>query len=1408
MKIKKTIAICTSAILIMNMVAPYGVVYVQAKEVADNWDWENTNVPSYFQSISTSKHDSVRKSVLSYTNSVIPRMFNVPETNKDGEEIHYFAPNNLMSKSIQYVSFIETKHLEKLGFAYSEYLGTPRDAPTTIFKSNEIRKIYWNKSDFYVNDITIYQSVFEDNKIQSLDLPHKVIEIKDNAFKNNQIASIKGWEKVKTLGIGVFEKNKLVSFLPNGYEFTIPKTISVIPSRAFLDNELTYVKIPENVLNVNDYAFGGNPINSIYFENANTVISTRILYNADQRPVPKVTVYGHGQSSTAKTFAERSNYKYVDVDEYEFYVFAAEEAKTKAKIDAAYEKINGMEDSEVKNEFLKRLALLEYSFDIEPFVIQAEKTHLRKDYQTAIEKVNTLEEGTVKNHFTKRLSAVLYAIETKRYQEIKEEINKIGDQINMEQINELKNELDTFENATIVEELVTQLESKEEKAIQNTYKLALSYIAFAKRYPMVRNVVNAQKQIDLLADDYVLKETFTLTYDDPYLKDSDGHYVVNKEASYEKEVRCEDEQCTTDYKKNEKGEYVLLSGLSEPIYEQDPLYGQSYTITKETGSKTILQQKLDEFSQEIYAEAAVDIAEKYLTQEKIDDALILVLSLKDSEKKTTLEDRLAIVQTKREQIEDVLLDVEKIIKKYGKVKTEEVYNEALTKIDELNHVLLIKTYREQLEQVHYKNKLEAIIEEGELNGLTKDTKTKAFVYLALLHEEDAQYNAYFTAVDHLISEYNQYYNDYLIIQRKIQAIDTKDKTTFTQAVLQEIREDIYQLKNNNPHKEALQQAFIDLQNAYNQLVEVSDLEKTIANQMEYLSTQKETVTINELKNVQQQILRVSNEAAMQRLQTRFDGLVYAIVRDYLLEEYKKPDHFTQTYKHTILDYIALITNTAKREELKLYVNQAAYDIIVGDIIINMEAPEIVQTQIGNGYQGSMDDLLGLLDKADKEEAMAIIDNKVIEYIGDHYEGKTGLTEDQIKLLADLFNSLSEEIKNSEKKEVVVNVVNDYFTENYPNYNHYEGNTINDYKDMSTLYNYFDGIHFTNSDVITNHLATKIENDLKQTFNDNRISHLSETINNIGSIINQDVQANMVNKTEQYLKNYLQNLDYTKNNILSNLTTIGAQLGEIQDPTVKKLLEEQLKQNIQHHINQIYDVAVQNNNSKSFINFLSNYFTESEINKLIQNDHDNVIGMQQNDNKYYQDIIVSMGKDLDEMKKIMENLERIIASLQNNGNHLEDSSNHTISNDVMNGIMAELGKENEKLTEQLVYNQEMIQLLQDKIEELTALNETSFTEQIVALKAATVKENNSLKHNIQSIKNSSEKMNYVLIALGSALWLVLLLAIVYVGTITLRTHKNMKETTTQQQQQNEQMLLLLEQQRAEMEALKELLQNKK
>ncbi|EDP70564.1 cell surface protein [Flavobacteriales bacterium ALC-1] len=166
-----------------------------------------------------------------------------------------------------------------------------------VFADNQITGVTFSGNSI----TTIGSSAFEDNQLQSFNIPSSVTSIGDEAFKNNLLTSITIPGNITIISDSAFYNNQLTTVnILNGVttiesaafsqnqitSVTFPDSITTIGSNAFSFNQLTSVNIPNSVTTIEQVAFFTNQLTSVIIPENVTSIG---FWAFDANPLTDVT---------------------------------------------------------------------------------------------------------------------------------------------------------------------------------------------------------------------------------------------------------------------------------------------------------------------------------------------------------------------------------------------------------------------------------------------------------------------------------------------------------------------------------------------------------------------------------------------------------------------------------------------------------------------------------------------------------------------------------------------------------------------------------------------------------------------------------------------------------------------------------------------------------------------------------------------------------------------------------------------------------------------------------------------------------------------------------------------------------------------------------------------------------------
>ncbi|MEK5040544.1 leucine-rich repeat protein [Sporosarcina sp. FSL K6-3457] len=142
--------------------------------------------------------------------------------------------------------------------------------------------------------ITGYTGLSKDITIPNTLDGKTVTRIGDYAFQDNQLTSVKLPDNLTAIGFEAFFNNRLKSV-------TLPNTLTSIGIGAFQYNQLTSVTLPDTLDIIRVLAFSNNQLTSVTFLSDSTRIAEQAFSSTQN--ATDFTIYGH-TSSTAKEYAD------------------------------------------------------------------------------------------------------------------------------------------------------------------------------------------------------------------------------------------------------------------------------------------------------------------------------------------------------------------------------------------------------------------------------------------------------------------------------------------------------------------------------------------------------------------------------------------------------------------------------------------------------------------------------------------------------------------------------------------------------------------------------------------------------------------------------------------------------------------------------------------------------------------------------------------------------------------------------------------------------------------------------------------------------------------------------------------------------------------------------------------------
>jgi hypothetical protein len=104
--------------------------------------------------------------------------------------------------------------------------------------------------------ITIGESSFESNAIETVKLSDSITVIKTDAFAHNHITNLNLSNKITVIENGAFNGNEIS-------ELIIPESVHTLGDYSFSYNELSQIEIPKSVKSIGKYAFYHNQLKSV-----------------------------------------------------------------------------------------------------------------------------------------------------------------------------------------------------------------------------------------------------------------------------------------------------------------------------------------------------------------------------------------------------------------------------------------------------------------------------------------------------------------------------------------------------------------------------------------------------------------------------------------------------------------------------------------------------------------------------------------------------------------------------------------------------------------------------------------------------------------------------------------------------------------------------------------------------------------------------------------------------------------------------------------------------------------------------------------------------------------------------------------------------------------------------------------
>jgi hypothetical protein len=157
-----------------------------------------------------------------------------------------------------------------------------REIKNNAFAGNQIQKVTFN-----TGLETIGIGAFQNNKILELELPSSLKEIKDYTFADNQIQKVTFGTRLELIGRWAFNNNQIIELT------TLPSSLKVIRGGAFQNNQMKTVIIPNGVSSIENTlelgyrggAFGNNPLTTVVIPLS--LAKSGIQYNGDGNNNPE-----------------------------------------------------------------------------------------------------------------------------------------------------------------------------------------------------------------------------------------------------------------------------------------------------------------------------------------------------------------------------------------------------------------------------------------------------------------------------------------------------------------------------------------------------------------------------------------------------------------------------------------------------------------------------------------------------------------------------------------------------------------------------------------------------------------------------------------------------------------------------------------------------------------------------------------------------------------------------------------------------------------------------------------------------------------------------------------------------------------------------------------------------------------
>jgi hypothetical protein len=120
--------------------------------------------------------------------------------------------------------------------------------------------------------ITIGAQAFRQNDLVSVKLGNSVKIIDNNAFRNNRITTLEIPDSVTDIGVDAFRLNAIE-------DITLGGSVTTIGTRAFMNNLIKDLTIPDSVITINESAFEANQLMSLEIGQSVITIGDKAFFN-------------------------------------------------------------------------------------------------------------------------------------------------------------------------------------------------------------------------------------------------------------------------------------------------------------------------------------------------------------------------------------------------------------------------------------------------------------------------------------------------------------------------------------------------------------------------------------------------------------------------------------------------------------------------------------------------------------------------------------------------------------------------------------------------------------------------------------------------------------------------------------------------------------------------------------------------------------------------------------------------------------------------------------------------------------------------------------------------------------------------------------------------------------------------